>query len=88
MAGINELKQKIESDAGFKASLESAADANDFFEKIKSAGFEIAPEEFIKLEGGEVSDDELEAVAGGFSHTILLPGFRPVDVIKDLLTKF
>lgn len=71
MAGINELKQKIESDADFKDSLQKSADVKEFMGKIKAAGFEVTPEELantISGENGEVSDDELEAVAGGGSR--------------------
>ena len=68
MAGLNELKQKMESDVAFKESLQKSADAKDFMEKIKAAGFDVTPEELINTvsgENGEISDDELEAVAGG-----------------------
>lgn len=68
MAGINELKQKLENDAAFKESLQKSADAKDLMDKIKAAGFDVTPEELVNTvsgKSGEISDDELEAVAGG-----------------------
>ena len=71
MARINELKQKIGSDAGFRESLQKSADAKDLMDKIKAAGFDVTPEELVSAvsgKNGEVSDDALEAVAGGMSE--------------------
>ena len=95
MAGINELKQKIESDAAFKESLQKSADAKDLLNKIKEAGFDVTPEELVNTvqsgENGEVSDDDLEAVAGGGGFwgdfwTGFKFGFlHPIDGIKVVI---
>ena len=90
MAGINELKQKLESDAAFKESLQKSADAKALINKIKAAGFDVTPEELINTvsgKSGEISDDELEAVAGGSFWGDFWTGFKygfthPIDGIK------
>lgn len=90
MAGINELKQKLESDAAFKESLQKSADAKDLMDKIKAAGFDVTPEELVNTvsgKSGEISDDELEAVAGGGFWGDFWTGFKygfthPIDGIK------
>jgi len=90
MAGINELKQKLESDAAFKESLQKSADAKDLMDKIKAAGFDVTPEELVNTvsgKSGEISDDELEAVAGGSFWGDFWTGFKygftdPIGGIK------
>lgn len=69
MAVVNELRQKIESDETFRENLLKAADEKEFFGKLREAGFDVTPKELLEAinygESGEISDDELESVAGG-----------------------
>lgn len=80
MAGIQELKIKMESDPAFKESLQRSTDAKDLLNKIKEAGFDVAPEELIKTgpQGAEgaLEDDDLEAVAGGGFWSDFWTGFK------------
>lgn len=95
MAGINELKQKIESDVAFKESLQKSADAKDLINKIKAAGFDVTPEELVNTvsgKSGEISDDELEAVAGGGFWGDFWTGFKygiihPIDGLKIVINE-
>lgn len=75
MAGIKELKQKIESDKAFAEGLKKAADDKELLQKIKDAGFDVTPGElagFADDAEGELDDDQLEAVAGGIAKRTLL----------------
>ena len=80
MAGINELKQRLESDAEFKSELQHAADAKDLLARIKEAGFDVTPEDLVKTipsgEEGALSDTDLEAVAGGSFWGDFWTGFK------------
>lgn len=80
MAGIKELKQRLENDEAFKESLQKSADAKELLNKIKAAGFDVTPEELVNTvksgENGEISDDELEAVAGGGFWGDFWTGFK------------
>lgn len=69
MAGICEFKKKLESDPVFIRELINAVDGEELLKKVKEAGFELTKDELAEaLRGGkigEVSEDELESVAGG-----------------------
>lgn len=67
--GINELKERLEKDVEFKEKLQHAKDATDLLNQIKEAGFDVDPNELVNTSSlskkGELSDDDLEGVAGG-----------------------
>ena len=54
----------VKADAGLQEQLKAAGDADDAVAIAKAAGFVISAEELTKAQ--ELSDEELEAVAGGF----------------------
>ena len=72
MAGIKEFMEKMTSDEAFMEDIQKSADANELMSKIKNAGFDVTPEELANAlnsgENGELSDNELDAVAGGITQ--------------------
>ena len=56
--------EAVKADAGLQEQLKSAADADAVVAIAKAAGFVISAEE-LKRAQAEVSEDELEGVAGG-----------------------
>jgi len=68
MTGIEELKKKMESDLEFVKSLQNSVDKNELMKKIKDAGIDVTLDEIADALSaeGELSDDALEAVSGGF----------------------
>ena len=58
--------------------LQTAKSAEELVEMAKAEGAEIAPDKaeelFAKLNAeGEISEEELEAIAGGFTRSIFMP---------------
>ncbi len=58
--------------------LQAAKSAQELVEMAKAEGAEIAPDKaeelFAKLNAeGEISEEELEAIAGGFTRSIFMP---------------
>ena len=58
--------------------LQTAKSAQELIEMAKAEGAEIAPDKaeelFAKLNAeGEISEEELEAIAGGFTRSIFMP---------------
>ena len=58
--------------------LQAAKSAEELIEMAKAEGAEIAPDKaeelFAKLNAeGEMSEEELEAIAGGFTRSIFMP---------------
>ena len=62
--------EAIKADAGLQEKLKAAADPDIVVEIAKSAGFVISSEELQKAQA-EVSEEELEGVAGGFSKGMI-----------------
>ena len=60
--------EAVKADAGLQEKLKAAADADAVVTIAKAAGFAISAEVLKKAQAEmtEISDDELEAVAGGF----------------------
>ena len=54
----------VKADAGLQEQLKAAADADAVVALAKAAGFEISAEELQKAQA-EISEEELEGVAGG-----------------------
>ncbi len=64
------LMEKIKSDPKFGKKIEDAKDNKARMAIIRSAGFDFTQEEMkqaVKPAEGELSDEDLEAVAGGSS---------------------
>jgi predicted ribosomally synthesized peptide with nif11-like leader len=56
--------EAVKADAGLQEKLKAAADADTFVAIAKAAGFVISAEELL-TSGRELSDEELEGIAGG-----------------------
>ena len=58
--------EKVKGDTNLQEKLKAASDANAASAIAKEAGFSISADEFTKAQSTELSDEELEGVAGGF----------------------
>lgn len=69
MAGINELKQRVENDEAFRGSLKGSESFEELLAKITYAGFDVMPEELAdtmkSADEGELDDSELDDISGG-----------------------
>jgi predicted ribosomally synthesized peptide with nif11-like leader len=61
---LKSFLEAVKSDAGLQEKLKAAADADAVVAIAKGAGFAISAEEFKRAQA-EVSEEELESVAGG-----------------------
>jgi predicted ribosomally synthesized peptide with nif11-like leader len=62
------LLAKLKDDAGFQEKLKGAADLDDAVAIAKEAGFDVSRADWLRYQAKqtlELSDAELEAVAGG-----------------------
>ena len=79
--------EKVQGDTSLQDKLKAAASPDAAVEIAKDAGFAITTEDIQSMQSqsqsGEVSDDELEAAAGGCSLANL--GFEMMPEIKPLL---
>ena len=57
--------EKVKADTSLQEKLKAASDANAASAIAKEAGFSISADEFTKAQSTELSDEELEGVAGG-----------------------
>ena len=57
--------EKVKADTSLQEKLKAAADANAASAIAKEAGFSISADEFTKAQPTELSDKELEGLAGG-----------------------
>jgi predicted ribosomally synthesized peptide with nif11-like leader len=72
------LLAKIKNDAGLQEKLQGAADLDAAVALAKEAGFDASKADWLKYEAKqtlELSDEELEGVAGGI-------GFMPTDLCR------
>ena len=58
--------EKVKDDTSLQEKLKAAADANAVIAIAKEAGFIISADDLTKAQS-ELSDEELEGVAGGYS---------------------
>ena len=58
--------EAVQADTSLQEKLRAATDADSIASIAKEAGFEITADE-VKEAQGELSEEELKAVAGGFS---------------------
>ena len=64
------LLAKLKEDAGLQEKLKGAADLDAAVALAKEAGFDVSKADWLKYQANqtlELSDEELEEVAGGFS---------------------
>ena len=77
--------EKVKGDTSLQEKLKAAADADAVAAIAKEAGFSISADDLAKAQS-ELSDEELEGVAGGFWRTALckvLPSFASPEC-KDI----
>ena len=68
--GDTSLQEKLKAAAD--ATKPKAADANAVAAIAKEAGFSISADDLKKAQAIEISEEELEGVAGGILHTTLV----------------
>jgi len=63
---LRAFMEAVKADAGLQEKLNAAADADAVVAIAKAAGFVISAEELQRAQAGtEISEEELEGVAGG-----------------------
>ena len=65
---LTALLAKLKEDAGLQEKLKGAADLDAAVAITKEAGFDVSKADWVKYQGSktlELSDEELEGVAGG-----------------------
>ena len=67
--------EKVKDDTSLQEKLKAAADADAVTAIAKEAGFIISADDLTKAQS-ELSDEELEGVAGGTNPRWLLEAFR------------
>ena len=63
--------EKVKGETSLQEKLKAAADSDAVLAIAKEAGFSISADEFTKAQSTELSDEELEGVAGGESGSTL-----------------
>ena len=69
---LTALLAKIKEDAGLQEKLRGAADLDAAVAIAKEAGFDVSKADWLKYQAKqtiELSDEELEGVAGGYVRT-------------------
>ena len=72
---LSALLAKLKDDAGLKEKLKVAADLDAAVAMAQEEGFDVSKEDWLSLQSKqamevvELSDEELEGVAGGKNHT-------------------
>jgi predicted ribosomally synthesized peptide with nif11-like leader len=69
---LSALLAKIKEDAGLQEKLKGAADLDAAVAVAKEAGFDVSKADWLKYQANqtlELSDEDLEGVSGGFTHT-------------------
>jgi predicted ribosomally synthesized peptide with nif11-like leader len=83
------LLAKLKDDAGLQEKLKGAADLDAILAIAKDAGFEISKAAWLRYQANqtlELSDEELEGVAGGFPAEF--PGLKPLQIRQKLNAGF
>ena len=65
---LSALLAKLKDDAGLQEKLKGAADLDAAVDLAKEAGFDVSKADWLKYQAKqtlELSDEELEAIAGG-----------------------
>ena len=79
---LTALLAKLKEDAGLQEKLRSAADLDAAIALAKEAGFDISKATWLKYQASqtiELSDEELEGVAGGFVFCALMSAKELAD---------
>ncbi len=85
------LLAKLQGDHALANELKNSKDEADFLEKAKKHGYEVSIDEFKKAteelkeshsKSGQLSDSELEKVAGGLSFVGIDYAFTAVQTTK------
>ena len=66
---------KLKEDAGLQEKLQGAADLDAVVDLAKEAGFDVSKADWLKYQAKqtlELSDEELEGVAGGCANTYVI----------------
>ena len=72
---LTALLAKLKDDAGLSEKLQGAADLDAALALAKEAGFDVSKDSWLKYQASqssELSDAELEGVAGGVGPTLFL----------------
>lgn len=80
MAGINEFIEKLNQDEVLQQKITAAADASEALQIINEEGFDVSEDDIDNLmsaginamEEGELSDDDLDAVNGGLTISVIV----------------
>jgi predicted ribosomally synthesized peptide with nif11-like leader len=73
---LTALLAKIKDDAGLREKLQGAADLDAALALAKEAGFDVSKEAWLRYQAShtsEISDAELESVAGGVNTAFGVP---------------
>ena len=85
---LSALLAKLKEDAGLQEKLKGAADLDAFLAIAKKAGFDVNKADWLKHQAQqtlELSDEELEGVAGGDVPTVcFLFGYVPSLMTQDM----
>ena len=72
MANVEDLAERLRLDKAFRNDLQSSKNSCDFENKLRAAGVDLQPEDFINMvrtkvgqDEGILSDDDLNSVSGG-----------------------
>ncbi len=69
MTTLEEIRARVKEDKSFADSLREAKTAEEVLGILHTAGFDVSLEEIEKA--GEISDNELDNVSGGYSKNDL-----------------
>ena len=75
--------EKVQSDTSLQEKLKAAADANAFVDIAKDAGFSISADDLKNAQSAitDLSDEELEGVAGGGGATLFSTGIGSITTL-------
>ncbi len=76
--------EKVQGDTSLQEKLKAAADANAVVAIAKEAGFGITAEDITQAQSVELSDQELEGVAGGLFDRNYCTFERSVLVTREI----
>jgi predicted ribosomally synthesized peptide with nif11-like leader len=84
---LTALLAKLKEDAGLQEKLKRASDLDVAVEMAKEAGFDVSKADWLKYQGKkttELSDEELEGVAGGagYLNTLTKCGGCPMGLAE------
>ena len=81
---LTALLAKLKEDAGLQEKLKGAADLDAAVALAKEAGFDVSKADWLKYQAKqtiELSDEELEGVAGGSRVGTVIRGFFGMDLV-------